>query len=267
MDSNDLEREKGITILAKNTAVSYKGAPDQHHRHARATRTSAARWSAACAWWTACSCWWTPPKARCPRRASCSARRWRMGLKTVLVINKIDRQDARPKEVLDARVLALHRPRARTTRSSSSRSLHRRPPGPGRPPQLEEPGKTLEPLFERSSATSRLRRRASRRRCRCWWPTWTTTTTSAASRSAASAPGSSTPNMPVSHRARRRQDRAGQDRQAVRLPGPQAHGDHGRRPGRDRLHRRHRGASPSATPSPTRRTRWRCPASPWKSPR
>src|SRR5919206_4860807 len=27
MDSNDLEREKGITILAKNTAVSYQG----HH--------------------------------------------------------------------------------------------------------------------------------------------------------------------------------------------------------------------------------------------
>ncbi|MFL5451490.1 MAG: GTP-binding protein, partial [Myxococcales bacterium] len=25
MDSNDLEREKGITILAKNTAVNYRG--------------------------------------------------------------------------------------------------------------------------------------------------------------------------------------------------------------------------------------------------
>jgi GTP-binding protein len=25
MDSNDLERERGITILAKNTAVTYKG--------------------------------------------------------------------------------------------------------------------------------------------------------------------------------------------------------------------------------------------------
>ena len=26
MDSNDLEREKGITILAKNTAITYEGA-------------------------------------------------------------------------------------------------------------------------------------------------------------------------------------------------------------------------------------------------
>ena len=29
MDSGDLEREKGITILAKNTAISYKGASAQ----------------------------------------------------------------------------------------------------------------------------------------------------------------------------------------------------------------------------------------------
>ena len=47
MDSMDLEREKGITILAKNTAVRYGGRQDQHRRHARATRTSAARSSAA----------------------------------------------------------------------------------------------------------------------------------------------------------------------------------------------------------------------------
>ncbi len=55
MDSNDLEREKGITILAKNTAVSYAGvhAGDGRSRSRstsstpRATPTSAARSSAA----------------------------------------------------------------------------------------------------------------------------------------------------------------------------------------------------------------------------
>ena len=38
MDSNDLEREKGITILAKNTAVTARRPDDQHHRHARPRR-------------------------------------------------------------------------------------------------------------------------------------------------------------------------------------------------------------------------------------
>ena len=45
MDSGDLEREKGITILAKNTAIHYAGPAagrqaddDQHHRHPRPRR-------------------------------------------------------------------------------------------------------------------------------------------------------------------------------------------------------------------------------------
>ena len=46
MDSMDLEREKGITILAKNTAVRIGGVEGEHRRHARATPTSAARSSA-----------------------------------------------------------------------------------------------------------------------------------------------------------------------------------------------------------------------------
>src|SRR6188768_1834247 len=38
MDSNDLEREKGITILAKNTAVLYNGKhAEEHHQGANIT--------------------------------------------------------------------------------------------------------------------------------------------------------------------------------------------------------------------------------------
>ena len=33
-DSNELERERGITILAKNTAIFYGEYEDQHCRHA-----------------------------------------------------------------------------------------------------------------------------------------------------------------------------------------------------------------------------------------
>ncbi len=34
LDSIDLEREKGITIMAKNTAITYRGRPHQHRGHA-----------------------------------------------------------------------------------------------------------------------------------------------------------------------------------------------------------------------------------------
>ncbi len=38
MDSMDLEREKGITIMAKNTAIVLPGVKDQHRRHPRPRR-------------------------------------------------------------------------------------------------------------------------------------------------------------------------------------------------------------------------------------
>ena len=38
MDSIDLEREKGITIMAKNTAITYRGREAQHRGHARPRR-------------------------------------------------------------------------------------------------------------------------------------------------------------------------------------------------------------------------------------
>ena len=71
MDSNDLERERGITILAKNTAIHYKAIPRSTSSTRRATPTSAARWSVSSRWSTASSCWWTPPRAPCRRRALC----------------------------------------------------------------------------------------------------------------------------------------------------------------------------------------------------
>ena len=56
MDSMDLEREKGITILAKNTAIDYTSRRVTRSRSTSstrpATRTSAARSSGACRWST-----------------------------------------------------------------------------------------------------------------------------------------------------------------------------------------------------------------------
>ena len=68
MDSGDLERERGITILSKNTAVMYDGVKI-NIVDTPGTPISAARWSGCCKWWTACCSWWTPLRAACPRPA------------------------------------------------------------------------------------------------------------------------------------------------------------------------------------------------------
>src|SRR5579864_4603545 len=77
MDSNDQERERGITILAKNTAIIYRGIksillilPD--------TLILAARSSAYSTWLMAASCSLMPWKGRCHKRALCCKRRWNL---------------------------------------------------------------------------------------------------------------------------------------------------------------------------------------------
>jgi hypothetical protein len=64
MDSNAIERERGITILAKNCAIDYGGV------RINVVDTSAARSSACCPWSMACCCWSTPSRGRCRRRVS-----------------------------------------------------------------------------------------------------------------------------------------------------------------------------------------------------
>src|SRR5579863_10024271 len=72
MDSNDQERERGITILAKNTAIIYRGIKI----NIIDTPISAARLSASSIWLTAASCSLMPLRGRCRRRASCCKKRW-----------------------------------------------------------------------------------------------------------------------------------------------------------------------------------------------
>jgi predicted membrane GTPase involved in stress response len=78
MDSMDLEREKGITIMAKNTAVNYKDVhinivdtPGHADFGSEVERTLTLV--------DGVLCWSTRARGPCPRRASCSRRRWRRG--------------------------------------------------------------------------------------------------------------------------------------------------------------------------------------------
>src|ERR1041384_5411795 len=101
MDSNDLEREKGITILAKNTAVNYRGVKinivdtpghadfgGEGERGLRLVDGVLLLVDAA--------------EGPLPQTRFVLQKALGLGLPAVVVVNKIDRQDARPPEVLDA---------------------------------------------------------------------------------------------------------------------------------------------------------------------
>src|SRR5512132_1330509 len=100
LDSNDLERERGITILAKNTAVSYRGVKinivdtpghadfgGEVERGLRMVDGVLLLVDAA--------------EGPLPQTRFVLSKALGLGLPAVVVINKIDRQDARPREVLD----------------------------------------------------------------------------------------------------------------------------------------------------------------------
>ena len=146
MDSNDLEREKGITILAKNTAVRYKGnliniidTPGhadfggEVERGLRLVDGVLLLVDAA--------------EGPLPGTRYVLRKALGMGLKTVLVINKIDRSDARAKEVLEmvyslyidvgADEEQLEMPVLYTVARQGQASL-----------TLEERGTTLDPIFD-----------------------------------------------------------------------------------------------------------------------
>src|SRR5215208_2463323 len=100
MDSNDLEREKGITILAKNTAVTYGG----HHINIIDTPGHAdfgGEVERGLRLVDGVLLLVDAAEGPLPQTRFVLSKALGMGLKTVLVISKIDRHDARPREVLD----------------------------------------------------------------------------------------------------------------------------------------------------------------------
>jgi GTP-binding protein len=100
MDSNDLERERGITILAKNLSVSYKGTkiniidtPGHSDFGGEVERTLRMVDGVLLLVDAA--------EGPLPQTKFVLKKSLELGLKPIVVINKIDRKDARPNEVLN----------------------------------------------------------------------------------------------------------------------------------------------------------------------
>ncbi len=100
MDSNDLERERGITILAKNTSVRYKGTkinivdtPGHADFGGEVERTLLMADGAILLVDAA--------EGPLPQTRFVLRKALELAFPVIVVINKIDRQDARPKDVLN----------------------------------------------------------------------------------------------------------------------------------------------------------------------
>lgn len=100
MDSNDLERERGITILAKNTSIRYKGhkinivdTPGHADFGGEVERILSMVDGALLVV--------DAFEGPMPQTRFVLSKALQQGLKPVVVVNKIDRPDARPEEVVD----------------------------------------------------------------------------------------------------------------------------------------------------------------------
>ena len=100
MDSNVLERERGITILAKNTAVEYEGVkinivdtPGHTDFGGEVERVLGMV--------DGCLLLVDAVEGPMPQTRFVLRKAIELGLKPIVVVNKIDRQEARPEEVVD----------------------------------------------------------------------------------------------------------------------------------------------------------------------
>jgi GTP-binding protein len=151
MDSIDLEREKGITIMAKNTAINYRGihinivdTPGHADFGSEVERTltlvdgvlllvDAAEGPL--------------PQTRFVLKKALEA-----GLPPIVVVNKIDRSDARPAEVLDE-IYDLFIDLDATEDQLDFPVLYTNARTGTATTELKLEGRTLEPLFETILAT------------------------------------------------------------------------------------------------------------------
>jgi small GTP-binding protein len=182
MDSNELERERGITILAKNTAVHYQDilinivdTPGHADFGGEVERVLSMVDGVVLLVDAA--------EGPLPQTRYVLRKAFERGLPPIVVINKIDRSDARPKEVLNE-VYDLFIDLDATEEQIEFPVLYTSGRAGTATTDLAVPGVNLKP-----SITCRRRAATSRRRCRCWCRISTRATISGASPSAASSTG------------------------------------------------------------------------------
>jgi len=100
MDSNDLERERGITILAKNTSIRYRGVKinivDTPGHADFGGEVERILGMVDCALLLVDAAEGPLPQTRFVLKKALE-----LGMRPIVVINKVDRADARPHQVLD----------------------------------------------------------------------------------------------------------------------------------------------------------------------
>ncbi|HEY2366214.1 MAG TPA: GTP-binding protein, partial [Polyangiaceae bacterium] len=146
MDSNDLERERGITILAKNTSVRYQGnkinivdTPGHADFGGEVERTLLLADGALLLVDAA--------EGPLPQTRFVLRKCLELGFPVIVVINKIDRSDARPKDVLNE-VFDLFCDLDATDDQTDFPTLYAIGREGIAKKELEEESKTLVPLFE-----------------------------------------------------------------------------------------------------------------------
>ena len=146
MDSNELEKERGITILAKNTAIQFQdtkinivdtpGHADFGGEVERALKMVDGVMLLVDA-----------SEGPLPQTRYVLSKALEAKLLPILVINKIDRPDARPKEVLDEVYDLFIDLDAARRPAGFSRAVYQRQAG-HRQHLPDRPGENLQPLFE-----------------------------------------------------------------------------------------------------------------------
>jgi GTP-binding protein len=125
MDSLDLEREKGITIMAKNMAINYKGVkinivdtPGHADFGGEVERTLNMV--------DGVMLLVDATEGPLPQTRFVLGKALEKGLPAIVVINKIDRADRRPKEVLERDLRPVHRPGRHRRAAGVPGALHQR---------------------------------------------------------------------------------------------------------------------------------------------